>query len=180
MKLKRSRLAPATTAKAETNGAHEHACDYAHCDKSFTTEQGLRMHIGRAHKKTILVPKQGTAKGKKAPKALAQNGTTHHCDKRGCDRTFPTAWGLKVHLAKGHKRKKYAARATRTATQSRIMKQAPIQISVNYCPHDGTDLLAVAAGLLLKGDSRPIAACPRCGLNLEGVAIGMATASNQA
>lgn len=49
----------------------QHACDYKHCDKSFSTPQGLAMHIGRVHTKTIpTASSRAVSKGLKA----ARNG----------------------------------------------------------------------------------------------------------
>ena len=52
----------------------QHACDYKHCDKSFSTPQGLAMHIGRVHTKSIpTASSKAVSKGLKA----ARNGENH-------------------------------------------------------------------------------------------------------
>ena len=52
----------------------QHVCTYKRCDKSFSTPQGLAMHIGRVHTKTIpTASSRAVSNGLKA----ARNGHSH-------------------------------------------------------------------------------------------------------
>lgn len=133
---------------------HRTPCRVAGCTAGpFKNAVAERTHFHRTHSGRIRTRFQ-----KPGPVTLAETNGSHPVDLGSDRRLSPDGRTKKKHIRRGPYKKQAKA----------------VQVEVLFCPSCGTDLKAVAIGMLLKGAKVNVSFCPGCGLDLHNVAIGMA------
>lgn len=117
----------------------------------FKNHQAECTHYHRVHSGRIRVPKE--KRKRRSSIELAFNGNGHT-----------------PKVTRPYKRRKNLILAQQS--------EQPVthQAEVKFCPQCGTDMIAVATALILRGQTKPIIGCPCCLIDLRNVATGMVTA----